>query len=794
MKRIVLSSIAIVLSVAVAQAEKNDMTSVTNEGWTVTADGRRGILSITHDNLGTILQTGRLGLRGEHDLVELRNWVIEKEGQDRLSLKTVNPRTAWVFDLGQNALKISATSTRAVLSAQAPAPRDRVVARILDPQGVPVDWVGTDEVASSYGGSETRNLSFLPTHNPECMYFALGQVSSANFHSLFDRESDTAICFPDQAVMQLNTQVPNLLDVTIPVPGNTLVRLIPDYYTKTLGAPYYTSFDDTNFATAPMVWGSWTSCYAEVREEDIVKNTDWIARYLKPYGFEYVQLDDGYDRGKKGEHFWIENWDRVKFPHGPKWLTNYIRSKGLHAGLWLVPNAYAGAMERHPDWYLRDKTGKIILDYSTPALDSTNPAVLDFLKKLFSTLGEWGFEYYKFDGEHALPLYAPGVDRDRLYDKSIDPLLAYRNRLNLIRETIGPKTFVEGCPAGTPLNGIGYFNSYFTGQDVYNSWQGMYALFSSINANAFLNHMLVYVMPGEGIDVAPPMSVEEAKQKSPSSVVETARTREEPMVGFGTTMAESRTLVTFVALTGVTYSLASALPGLPLERIDLLRMTLPTMHILPVDLYSRGTDLHWDTFKHTTPDTYIHNYPEILDLKVNAKSGVYDVVGLTNWQSEMVKRNLRFAEKLGLSEGSSYIAFDFWNQQLLGVFKDGMEVSIGPHDTRVLSIHPLLNRPQLIGISRHITGAYSILDQGWDASKKQLHGLSETVPKAAYSLCVFIPEGMIVSRVRATTNAGAEIPVRQKLAGNSLTFSFQGQEQAVDWQVEFADSVGAVQK
>ncbi|HVN80876.1 MAG TPA: hypothetical protein VMW38_17920, partial [Terriglobia bacterium] len=459
--------------------------------------------------------------------------------------------------------------------------------------------------------------------------------------------------------------------------------------------------------------------------------------------------------------------------------------------LWLVPNAYAGAVDQHPDWYLRDKTGKFILDYHTPALDSTNPEVLDFLKKLFSTLGEWGFEYYKFDGEHALPLYAPDVDRTRLYDKSIDPLLSYRNRLNLIRQTIGPGTFVEGCPAGTPLNGIGYFNSYFTGQDVYNSWQGMYALLSSINANAFLNRMVVYVMPGEGIDVAPLMSVEEAKQKSPSSVVETARTREDPMMGFGTSMAEARTLVTFVALTGVTYSLASALPELPPERIDLLRMTLPTMPILPVDLFSRGTDLQWDTFKHTTPDTYIHNYPEILDLKVNAKSGVYDVVGLVNWRSETVKKDLPFAEKLGLSAGSPYIAFDFWNQQLLGVFKDGMEVSIEPHDTRVLLIHPLLSRPQLVGISRHITGAYSILDEGWDGSKKLLHGSSETVPEAAYSLCLFVPEGMTVSRVHAATKSVSEIPVRQKLAGNSLMVSLQGQEQVVDWQVEFAESVGS---
>ena len=225
-----------------------------------------------------------------------------------------------------------------------------------------------------------------------------------------------------------------------------------------------------------MVWCSWTSYYGDVTEAAIVKNADWLSEHLKPYGFQYVQIDDGYDRSPKEGHYWIEHWDKSKFPKGPEWIAGYIKSKGLHPGLWLVPNAYAGAVEAHPDWYLRDRQGKIVLDYGTPALDSSHPEVLDFLKRLFGTLGSWGFDYYKFDGEHALPKYAPPVDLKRLHDPTADPLAVYRHRLEVIRQVIGPNTFVEGCPAGTPLNGIGFFNSYFNGQDVYNNWQGMYAL------------------------------------------------------------------------------------------------------------------------------------------------------------------------------------------------------------------------------------------------------------------------------------------------------------------------------
>jgi hypothetical protein len=785
MRRLFSLVIAVGLTLAGGWAQTGNPVSVTSDGWTVIANGEEGVLSISYDKLGIILDNIRLNLQGAGGLHQFKNWSVEKKGENALFIKTTQPPTAWQINLGPNDLEISSTSAGGALTGEAPAAASRIVARLLDPEGAPVKWVGTKEVMESYGGQETRNPSFLPRRNPECMYFSLGLVSRTNLHSLFDRPTDTAISFSNQTRMQRHDQDLDLLNVTIPVPGNTLIHLIPHYFTKTLGVPYYQPFDDSTFRSAPMVWSSWTSYYDQVREEDVVHNADWLARNLKPYGFEYVQLDDGYDRGKKGEHYWIENWDTEKFPHGPKWLADYIKSQGLHPGLWIVPNAYAGAVQQHPDWYLHDKGGKMVLDYNTPALDSTNPQVLEFLKREFATLDDWGFEYYKFDGEHAIPKYAPGVDLDRLYDKSIDPLGAYRNRLKLIRETIGPKRFIEGCPAGTPLNGIGYFGSYFNGEDLYSNWQGMYALFSSINANAFLNHLVVYTMPGEGIELNPPMTVAEAERKRDSRVIETARTREDPLTGLGVTLPEARTLVTYVALTGVAYPLASVMPELPEERVELLKKTMPTMPIFPIDLFSRGTDMHWDNFKHTTPDDYIHNYPEMLDLKVNAASGIYDVVALTNWRSWTTTRELSFADKMGLSNDAPYIAFDFWKQKLLGVFTERVGVEIEPHDTRVLLVHPLLNRPQLIGTSRHITGAYSIQRLTWDAPSMTLRGTSEAVAGESYTLWFYVPDGVTVSQAKAASDNNREIPVHHQKAGNSLQISFEGQPGAVNWEVAF---------
>ena len=783
MQNIPLPLAVVVLAVAPAIAQVQTEASASGFGWKLTVNGRTEQIQLIHEKLGTVMGSVHLLVAGEGSKTPVHEWTVESDGGSRLTIQSAHPRSVWRFDLKDGAAVISTTSENALLVASTPAPQSRQPARLMDTLGVPVDWTGTAEVHDGYGGSITQRRSYLSSKNSEVMYFSLGQVSARTLHSLFDRPTDTAIDFPIDAELTRSKKDADLLDTAIPVSGNAVIRVVPEYFTKTLGVPYYVPFDDSHFTAPPVVWSSWTSYYADVTEADIVRNTDWLAKNLKPYGFEYVQLDDGYDRDEKGQHSWIENWNRERFPHGPQWLAQYIKSKGLHAGIWLVPNAYAGSVKDHPDWYLRDIHGGLIRDYDTPALDSSNPEVLAFLKKLFTTLDGWGFDYYKFDGEHAIPQYVPNVDRLKLKDVSTDPVDVYRERLKVIRSVIGPDRYIEGCPAGTPLNGIGQFQSYFNGDDLYNTWQGMYPLFSSINANAFLNHEVVYVMPGEGVELTPPMTLEEAEKNVRPSVLKTAREREQPLTQLGTTLSEAHTLVTYLSLTGVVYPLASVMPELPAERVDLLKRTLPPLAIFPMDLFSRGTDMTYDRFKFTTADTYIHNYPEILDLKVNAASGVYDVVGVTNWRSAGTTRRISFHDQLGLDSGR-FAVFDFWNERLLGTFENGLDVSVAPHDTAVLAIHPAEDHPQLMGTARHISGAFSIDAQGWDDAANRLHGRSTTIPGADYQLWIRVPPGFKDSDAKAQAGE-REIPVQRSRNGELLTLSWPGQQEPVTWEVSF---------
>jgi hypothetical protein len=151
----------------------------------------------------------------------------------------------------------------------------------------------------------------------------------------------------------------------------------------------------------------------------------------------------------------------------------------------------------------------------------------------------------------------------------------------------------------------------------------------------------------------------------------------------------------------------------------------------------------------------------------------------------LVTKKVSLVGQLGLRAGEKHVAFDFWNQKLLGVVSEQISAEIEGHDTRVLLLHPLLNRPQLVGISRHITGAFSIQDLSWDAATRTLHGLSELVPEDPYTLFIHLPAGAWSDAKPSASTLGNPIPVRQEKIGNLLSVHFQSPKSPVAWQISF---------
>jgi hypothetical protein len=59
-----------------------------------------------------------------------------------------------------------------------------------------------------------------------------------------------------------------------------------------------------------------------------------------------------------------------------------------------------------------------------------------------------------------------------------------------------------------------------------------------------------------------------------------------------------------------------------------------------------------------------------------------------------------------------------------------------------------------------------------------------------YTLWLYVPDGVTVSQAKATSENHREITVQQQSAGKSLQITFEGQPEAVNWEVAFAADSG----
>src|SRR5882757_6735705 len=88
--------------------------------------------------------------------------------------------------------------------------------------------------------------------------------------------------------------------------------------------------------TPPMGFNNWAGfeCNSQFGEALFVKTADAIVKLgLNKLGYDYVNIDDcwmQHDRDANGNL----QVDTTRFPHGMKWLGDYIHSKGLKFGIY----------------------------------------------------------------------------------------------------------------------------------------------------------------------------------------------------------------------------------------------------------------------------------------------------------------------------------------------------------------------------------------------------------------------------------------------------------------------------
>ena len=122
--------------------------------------------------------------------------------------------------------------------------------------------------------------------------------------------------------------------------------------------------------TPPMGWNSWNHFHRNINEQLIMDEADaMVVSGMKDAGYEYINLDDCWmalERDKEGN---LQS-DPERFPHGIKFLAEYVHKKGLKLGVYSSAGTKTCA-----GW----------------------PASLDHEDADAKMFAKWGVDYLKYD-------------------------------------------------------------------------------------------------------------------------------------------------------------------------------------------------------------------------------------------------------------------------------------------------------------------------------------------------------------------------------------------------------------
>ena len=493
----------------------------------------------------------------------------------------------------------------------------------------------------------------------------------------------------------------------------------------------------------PVVYCTW---YDNVHggssnEKHIIELTNFAAKELKPYGFTCVQIDDGWQLGdnKGNGPRKVFNAHNPKGPYaaGMQPVAGGITGLGLTAGLWLLP--FGGTWNdpffaRHQDWFVQ-KDGK---PFDTPwggtCLDMTHPEARAFVAgEIRQIVHDWGYRYLKLDGLSTgcgvRPQYVNAGWRDdqlgeaTFQDPAATHVDAFRTGLRAVREAAGKDTFILGCCAAQNMRSyagaFGLVDGMRTGPDNNGTWQGWFGSSPLFGTRHHHLHGRIWYNDPDPIYVRDSLPLESA-----------------------------RCIASWNAIAGHMISLSDWLPGLPAERLDIIKRVIPSHHATArtADLFQAQPQRVW---------TVTDQRPE---------APRRDVIGLFNWDGKAEDQTVTPA-MLGLPAADRYAAFDFWNQTFLPTFDRSLTVPVPARGCRILAVRPLLARPFLLSTSRHITqGILEVTGEAWNDATRTLAGTSEVVGGDAYELRLVARDGQ-----RPWPVAGVTVSAADQAAGVTIT-------------------------
>ena len=165
-------------------------------------------------------------------------------------------------------------------------------------------------------------------------------------------------------------------------------------------------------------------------------------------------MDDGY-QARLGD--WLEPSSSFGSLRA---VAGEVRDAGRRVGVWTAPFlavAESRVVAEHPEWFAREVPEHRHWDTDLQVLDVTHPGAAEHLAGVFRTFRDWGISLFKVDF-----VSAGAMDGRRHED--VSGLEAYRRGLELIRDAVGPESYLLGCGAPV-LPSVGLVDAMRVGPD-----------------------------------------------------------------------------------------------------------------------------------------------------------------------------------------------------------------------------------------------------------------------------------------------------------------------------------------
>lgn len=165
---------------------------------------------------------------------------------------------------------------------------------------------------------------------------AVGPVTNLLNRAVYDRHANwvLSVDFPAAATIVPTAATESATTFRITAGGGEVaIRFRPRYYQRHRGLAEYRPWTYRPWTGSVAGWTSWYAFFDKVTEQDVKRTADVLGEVLRPFGYRYLQIDDGYQTLPIGlpEH-WLQG--NEKFPGGLPSLERYISARGLEPGIW----------------------------------------------------------------------------------------------------------------------------------------------------------------------------------------------------------------------------------------------------------------------------------------------------------------------------------------------------------------------------------------------------------------------------------------------------------------------------